>query len=322
MAIARYCLCLSAVLVLGASLASQAKVDFASEVLPIFEKRCFTCHSATYRDEGGRLREPRAGLRLDGRGWILRGSDYSEILDPGNVEDSLIYELISLPADDELRMPAKGDPLLDAEIETIRRWIAGGAGFGGWHGAAGGQSRDQEVVIPVRTLLFQSLAEGLRPAAKSVLDRAAGNKAQITPVLPGSPLLRVQFSSHQEAVGDQEVVALMPLRASIGELNLSRSKITAASLPRIGRMPRLIRLDLHQTAIGDASLAALVACQELRYLNLYGTRVGDAGLRMLGKLTNLQALYLWNSRVTEKGVAALELALPDCKIHFLRDLPK
>lgn len=309
-------------LALGASLSGQETVDFASQVLPIFQKHCFSCHSATHRDEGGRLREPRAGLRLDGQGWILRGSDYSEILEPGDVDDSLLYEMISLPADDEFRMPAKGDPLADTEIETIRRWIASGAAFGDWLGAEGGNPRSREVRIPARVLLLGDLAEGLRPASSAALVRAAGSKAQIAPVHADSPLLRVQFLAHQGTVGDQDVKALMPLREQIAELDLSRSKITDASISRIARMPRLTRLDLHATKIGDASLAGLAACQELRYLNLYGTRVSDTGLRMLTKLKKLQALYLWDSRATENGVAALAKALPRCKIHLARQLPK
>jgi hypothetical protein len=41
---------------------------------------------------------------------------------------------VALPPDDLDIMPAEGDPLTAAQIDTLKRWIAEGADFGGWTG--------------------------------------------------------------------------------------------------------------------------------------------------------------------------------------------
>ena len=43
-----------------------------------------------------------------------------------------------LPADDDDRMPPKGDPLTAKQQDLIRQWIGQGADFGSWRGAIDG----------------------------------------------------------------------------------------------------------------------------------------------------------------------------------------
>jgi hypothetical protein len=52
----------------------------------------------------------------------------------------------------------------------------------------------------------------------------------------------------------------------------------------------------------------------LRSLNLAGDKVTDEGLKELAALKQLRKLVLTRTKVTDDGVAALEKALPDCKI--------
>ena len=56
---------------------------------------------------------------------------------PGDPAKSSMYVRVSLPPDDLDIMPAEGDPLTAAQIDTLKRWIAEGADFGGWSGAGG-----------------------------------------------------------------------------------------------------------------------------------------------------------------------------------------
>jgi hypothetical protein len=50
-------------------------------------------------------------------------------------------------------------------------------------------------------------------------------------------------------------------------------------------------------------------------LDLGHTDVSDAGLEHLHDLTNLKELDLTGTKVTAEGVAALQKALPKCKIE-------
>jgi mono/diheme cytochrome c family protein len=95
-----------------------APVDFVREVRPIFEKHCHACH--------GPMRQ-RSGLRLDRRSSALKGGDvYGPSVVPGKAAESPLFQLVS-GANEDLRMPPKGDPLPAAEVATLARWIDEGA---------------------------------------------------------------------------------------------------------------------------------------------------------------------------------------------------
>lgn len=88
------------------------KLDFKKDVLPIFKKRCTVCHNSTY---------PKAGLALDKPEGIEKG----KVVVPGKSAESKLYKRITAQDDD--RMPPKGDPLTTEQIKTIQDWIDQGA---------------------------------------------------------------------------------------------------------------------------------------------------------------------------------------------------
>jgi mono/diheme cytochrome c family protein len=104
---------------------AQATVQFERDVWPILQAKCVTCHGP--EDQFNEL-------RLDSKERILRGGRNGKILVPGDPAKSPMYVRVSLPADDLDIMPAEGDPLTPAQIDTLRRWIAEGAEFGSWTG--------------------------------------------------------------------------------------------------------------------------------------------------------------------------------------------
>ena len=51
------------------------RVDFEKQILPIFEQKCFECHS------GGGKKKPKAGLRLDVAEAIIKGTKREKIIE-------------------------------------------------------------------------------------------------------------------------------------------------------------------------------------------------------------------------------------------------
>jgi mono/diheme cytochrome c family protein len=97
---------------------TEAKVDFAREVQPIFAKRCFACHGPDEAEGGLRLNEKESAF-----GELDSGS---RAIVAGNLKRSIL--LAKIAADDlGERMPPEGKPLSKTEIDTIRRWIEQGA---------------------------------------------------------------------------------------------------------------------------------------------------------------------------------------------------
>ncbi len=96
-----------------AEVGSHAEVSFATEVMPLFEKYCWECHS----EENTEL-----GLRLDTYEGVMAGSDYGTVVEPGDPDGSLLVDMIASGD-----MPEDGDPVPAEELEVIKAWIAEGA---------------------------------------------------------------------------------------------------------------------------------------------------------------------------------------------------
>src|SRR4051794_28483475 len=96
---------------------AQAKVDFASDVQPIFKSACYQCHGAE---------KQKGKLRLDAKTIALHGGKSGKAILPGQVEQSEIFKRITSKDDDE-RMPQDREALKPAEIAIIKAWIEQGA---------------------------------------------------------------------------------------------------------------------------------------------------------------------------------------------------
>ena len=118
----------------GAKDASE-KVDFAAQVWPILEKNCIECHKTASTGSDGKKKRPKGGVTLDSKDGIEK-SKKGKLVVGKKPDDSLLVHSITLPADDEDRMPPakKGDPLAQTDIDLIKKWIDEGADFGSWTG--------------------------------------------------------------------------------------------------------------------------------------------------------------------------------------------
>jgi hypothetical protein len=90
-----------------------ATVSFASDVLPIFESRCLSCHG------GQRTQE---GLDLKSHASLMTGSNNGPVVTPGDAADSLLVEMVM-----ELKMPKRGPKLTPPQIQLITDWVNQGA---------------------------------------------------------------------------------------------------------------------------------------------------------------------------------------------------
>ncbi len=96
-------------------------VSFGSDVAGIFVEHCLECH-------GGN--NPRANLSLDSFTKILAGSDSGQLFMPGKPDESLLIGKLKGTAGGA-RMPMGRDPLPDATIAIVEKWISEGAVFDG-----------------------------------------------------------------------------------------------------------------------------------------------------------------------------------------------
>ncbi len=97
-------------------LSLRADVTYQETIRPLFQDSCLNCHNPD---------KHKAGLDLSTYEATMDGSDNGKVVESGDAEKSLLYQVLT--HEQEPYMPKGGDKLPDAEIETIRQWIASNA---------------------------------------------------------------------------------------------------------------------------------------------------------------------------------------------------
>jgi hypothetical protein len=312
-------------LLLAGALPAQGKVDFQRQILPILEQRCLECHAAPRPGPDGRLQRPKGGVAFDSKDGMLAKKG---VIVAKDARASSLWQLVTLPADDDDRMPprSKGAPLTTAQTDLIKQWIDEGASFGAWTGrkaegpppaaATSGKS-------PGRTAdAYARLAAGLKPLPAALLQGFATGPFLVQSVGDGSPLLAVSCRGSADTIDDAALVALEPIAGHVAELDLSRTRVGDEGMKRVAAMPRLVVLDLRQSAVGNHGIAALGACKELQVLNLFGTKAGDYGITALSGLKNLRELYVWQTDVSAAAAVRLRESIPELRVVMGPALPE
>ncbi|MBL8737488.1 MAG: hypothetical protein JNL12_13745 [Planctomycetes bacterium] len=322
---------------------AKAKVEFQRQVLPIFEKHCLECHATPHTGSDGKLTKPKGGVVLDSKDGITT-SKRGRLVVAGKPDSSMLFDSISLPADDDDRMPPpkKGAPLTQEQQDLIKRWIEEGAAFGSWTGQkaeepASDKAADKPSAADKPTgkpsdkpadkakpkeSPIARLQKGLPPLTPSQLEPLVNSPFQLASLGDDSPLLRVGCAGRTDEVDDKAMQLLLPIASHIAELDLSRSGVGDGACTVIAAMPRLLKLDLRQTQVGDAGVAKLVACKELRTVNLFGTKIGDYALAALGTLKQLENVYVWQTEASAGAVMRLREQVPGVRVVFAVDLPE
>ncbi|MFM2093112.1 MAG: hypothetical protein RIS70_236 [Planctomycetota bacterium] len=118
--------------------------DFAKDVRPILEKRCFACHGPTKRS---------SGYRLDVRAAAMRGGETGQAaIVPHDAKASPLFRYIS-GQDEAMQMPPRdsGVPRLTAqELATIRKWIDNGPTWPDEHAGGDVDRRKHWAWQPIR----------------------------------------------------------------------------------------------------------------------------------------------------------------------------
>jgi len=96
-------------------------IDFNTQVKPIFNNKCISCHGGVKR---------KAGFSLLFRTEAMANTESGKpAIIPGKPNDSELMRRITLN-DTEERMPYKHEPLSKKEIDILRQWIKQGAPWG------------------------------------------------------------------------------------------------------------------------------------------------------------------------------------------------
>ncbi|HTE10749.1 MAG TPA: DUF1549 domain-containing protein, partial [Chitinophagaceae bacterium] len=132
-------------------------IDYITQVKPIFNKNCITCHGGVRR---------KAGFSLLFRSEALANTESGKpAIIPGDPEHSEMIRRLTLK-DPEERMPYKHEPLSAKEIDILRTWVKQGAQWGN-HWA---YTAVQPTNVPAETKLLGFFGSAKDDWAKNEVD--------------------------------------------------------------------------------------------------------------------------------------------------------
>src|SRR5690348_13948687 len=92
---------------------AERKIDFVKDVQPILTASCLACHGPE---------KQKSSYRVDVRAIAIAGGDFGEAIKPGDSAASPFIHYVA-GLDDNLRMPAEGEPLTAEQVGILRAWI-------------------------------------------------------------------------------------------------------------------------------------------------------------------------------------------------------
>jgi mono/diheme cytochrome c family protein len=297
---------------------SVAAADpYLDVVQPMLERRCGGCHNSDKLE---------SGFNVATYDSTLEGGDSGRAIVSGKSGSSELYRRISLPRDDEEKMPAEGKtPLTEAQVQIVRWWIDAGTPHGVTAGEVG-------VDASVEPLLAAELGIGgsASPAGVEVPPTVSADPALVARLYAAGFLVRQvsQTDAHMSVsvyspgthVGAEQVAALLSAADQIVELNLEDAGIDDAVAADLSKLTAVTHLRLSRNALTDGGVAPLASLPRLEHLNIYGNAgVTDASVDALVAAPSLRRLDVWQTGITGAGIASLRQRRPDLAVQGATD---
>lgn len=276
-------------------------------VQTILNDQCVECHGP---------RKQKGSLRLDAPHWILDKDRETVVVEPGQPEQSSLYVRVTLPPSHDDFMPQKAEPLSDASLEAIRRWISVGAPIYERPGLVG-HGLPQASVAAGPTPVVDSERTAVPPtpvADPSILARLRARGASVSLLDSEGRFVGVSFRQARPPARDQDLELLTDLGASLLELDLTSSLVSDTGLEKLASQPSLRLLRLGKTNITGTGVARLEPLSSLEVLDLHDTAVADEVIASIELLVGLERVYLWGSNVTDAAVKRLRGRRPELTI--------
>lgn len=293
---------------------TTADTIFAKVVKPLFDARCVECHGAD---------KTKGRLRLDAPEHITKGGSEGDTIVPGHSADSMLILRVTLPDDDDERMPPEGDPLTPEQIEALKWWIdAKEASY---------EAKYVEAEVPEAVKKLAETAIAVAPTTEKpeepalpevpAADPAAMKPLQdvgvlVLPLAQNTNLLHVECVSVAKDINDSHAAMLPPLAPQLAWLYMNKTGITDEGMKHLAGLTQLRRLHLANTAITDAGVEHLAGLENLETLNLYGTQVTSKSLDIIAKLPKIKKVFLYSTNVEARPAFKFLQEHPDIDLNL------
>jgi uncharacterized membrane protein len=270
-------------------------IVYRDVIQPIFEARCYDCHSS---------RKQKGELRLDKEDFIVRGGKHGAVTGDGIADSSTIFKRLVLPLEDKHHMPPNEKPQLSSsEIDLIKYWLAEKPLFT----RKVSQFQTGEKITAIIESLKAPARQSWIPstpvdaAKENAIEKINGLGLHPMPLAVNSNYLMVSFTNARKVTNEQ-INSLTDIRDQLVWLDLSHTTISDDQLALVQKLNNLRVLYLNDTQVSDTGVSAVSNLTDLRFLNLVGTRVTDRSIPSLSKLEKLTTLFLYKTGITSAGI--------------------
>ncbi|MBL8898741.1 MAG: PQQ-binding-like beta-propeller repeat protein [Planctomycetes bacterium] len=200
--------------------APQPVPNFAEHVLPIFEAACTVCHDDA---------DAKGGQDLSTYEATLRGGSSGATVVAGNADGSRLYRLSAHL--EEPFMPKGRSQLGARELETLKRWIDGGA------------PRDAAAAAAAQKAAEEAAASEGKRKEESPAEAASAASGAATPLALDLPFHALRFAELPAPLAALAHAPTAPLLAAAGVEQVllvdARTREILGALPFPGRVTRL-----------------------------------------------------------------------------------
>lgn len=272
---------------------------FEDVVQPMLIQRCGQCHASGKR---------KGQLSVQSLATLLKGGKSRAAVVGGNLQESELYQRITMDNTNEKFMPADGKtPLTKQEVAILKWWIEKGNATAGvkmaslknveeikpnvtaWLGLGNvgiiAENSDREVNPDIPKSIDQNLLDSLRSKGMQVRIMSHNPVMLDLTLPPGTSQPLSAMKSYLKAVAKNVIW-----------LNLSNNNCTDVSLDFLPLMINLEKLRLEKNPLTDEIVSQLSNLKHLEALNLNETNITAAGLEKLKSLPALKRVYSWKGR--------------------------
>ncbi|MDQ2658086.1 MAG: hypothetical protein M3Y60_11760 [Bacteroidota bacterium] len=273
-------------------------VMYNDVIQPIFEARCYDCHST---------RKQKGDLRLDKEEFIMRGGKDGLILTDAVADSSALYKRLVLPLEHDDHMPPGEKPqLTSSEIALIKYWIEEQVRFDKPVTAFENREKIAAIIKSLQQPPQKSWipTEAVGAANENAVRRLKDAGVDPMPLGEESNYLMVTFAGHR-SISNEQIGLLREIEEQLVWLNLSFTNITDSQLEEVSRLGNLRALYLNNTAITDNGLEKLSPLGKLRLLSIVATSATDRSVETFARWKNLNSLFVYQTGVTGEGMGRL-----------------
>ena len=282
---------------------------YAEVIRPVLDGKCVKCHNQS---------KSNGKLLLTTSEEILTGGKSGSILTANNAMESHMYSYLTLPMDDKLHMPPRGNSQLKQhEIELIKYWIDSGASFDSYTKI----DEEQEFVARNLASFFPKPEIMVSLPRADHLENLQNLNFRLERNSMENNFIEAKFLG--DKIENKHISALLKIKNQLVKLDLSNTDLKDNLLSKLKSLKNLKYLKLNNTNTTDKGLKNIN--KNLESLNLNDTDVSYSGFLSFLEDSSLKNAYLWNTKITSSQQKMLKdnfaLNLNFGVTDFAKDMP-